>query len=320
MASNAKGFNTSNLKLVDHVLKNFVQNNVFDTPFIHQDYCPVIPVNSLVGKFYVMKDGSYFELAREYVGGVWAEAGGEDWTSSTYDCHYWAAGWHATKDDLKEADSQLNLLQNRIATAVKKVERRKEYEFFALVGATASYGTRLSLTTNDCWVTSVGVAVATATIHDNVVLMKRYVASATGYQYEANTMFIPAIVADGIQTHPEIYSITKYTNPDLIHESGIPMRLWGLKVVVVKGRYVSISGAKAASPSKTAMLSDKVGFAHINMSDPEKSWIVRFQRYGRRMMINENNDKVISGDVSEVFDTKVIHTAMASLLDNVVQG
>jgi len=317
MANTSQGFNLSNLKLVSHVLGNFSKNAVFDTEFVHQDYCPIIPVDALSGIFRVSKEGDYFELARKYAGGVWADSAGEEWSSSTYTCSYWAEGYKAVKDDMAEADANLNLLQNRISKAIRKVERRKEFEFFNLVGTTASYGTKTALTTSQCWVTTAGIVNQTATIKEDVNLQKLIVASAGNFTFAVNTMFIPVNISMGIYMHADIYDIQKYTNPDLIYDSGMPMKLWGLRIIEVKGQYVSIAQGKKASPTKSKFLSDKVGFAHINMNDAEQTWIARFQRFGRRHMIEKNDAKVISGEISECFQTKVIHTAMASLIDNV---
>jgi len=305
-----KVFNDRQLKLIQTKLNNFIVKPFGMPETAWQKIVPVKKVNKRNGVFYVMKDTGLFELADRIAPAEWARYNTEDWSSSSYEVADFGRGFFATKDELKEADSELNLLQNRIRMAMVNLELRKEYEFFKLVNNSASYG--LSVSEANPWVASAtGEPNNTVNIIQRLNLLKDQFAEQTNYTIYPNTLIVTEKFANLLSSHDQIYDINKYTKSDIYESIGIPKRLAGLRIITVASKYISTVQRRKSSPSKTNMLNDNMAImAYVNKT-PDNTWIVCFQRHPKRMLVNENNAKVFSGDVEETYGFKVIQPKYA---------
>ncbi len=305
-----KIFNDRQLKLVQTKLNNFIVKPFGMPKTVWQDIVPVKKVNKRNGVFYVMKDTGMFELADRIAPAEWAKYNTEDWSSSSYEVADYGRGFFATKDELKEADSELNLLQNRIRLAMTNLELRKEYEFFKLLADNNSFGNVVA--ESSAWVSSAtGLPDNTINIIQRLNLLKDQFASETNYTIYPNTLIMTEKFANLLSSHDQLYDINKYTKSDLYTNIGIPSKIAGLRVLTVASKYISTVQRRKSNPSKTPMLSDDtIIMAYVNKV-PDNTWIVCFQRHPKRMLINENNAKVFSGDVEETYGFKVIQPKYA---------
>ena len=310
-----KIFNHRQLQLVTNKLNGFVAKNVYMPEHKWHEFIPVLPVSKREGTFYVEKDKGLFELADRIAPGQWADYNTEDWTSSSYAVADYARAWFATKDELEEADSELNLLQNRVKRAHKNVDLRKEYQAMSLAVLTASV---LALYTAPAvWVKTTTNAVNNSiSIVAHIVEAKRRVGSATNYTVMPNKLIIGGKVANLIGIHNDFYQIDQYTTKGLYRRVGMPAEIHGCKVIVVNSVYVPNSERIKSSQSKSLMMSDQAIVCYTS-DNPEDTWITCFQRHPKRVMIRENNDKVLSGEVNEAYQFKVINSNYAIIIKNI---
>lgn len=311
-----KVFNHRQLQLVSHKLNGFVSKQVFMPEMKWNTFIPVMPVSKREGVFYVEKEKGLFELADRVASGEWANYNTEDWTSSSYKVEDYARGFQATKDELEEADNELNLLQMRTRRAFKNVELRKEYEALSLAFLTASVLT--IYTAPAVWVkTTTNLPNNSTSIVQHLVEAKRKIGSATNYTIMANKLLLGGKVANVIGIHNDFYDIDKYTNSGIYRRSGIPKVIQGLDVTEIDSVYMPHSERIKSSQTKSSMISDQAIVAYVNMNDPEDTWITCFQKHPKRVMIRENNEKVIAGEVNESYQFKVLNSNYAVLIDNI---
>lgn len=311
-----KIFNDRQLKLIQTKLDNFIVKPFGVPETAWQKLAPVKNVKSRSGVFYVMKDTGLFELADRISPAEWAKYNTENWSSSSYEVADYGRGFFATKDELQEADSELNLLQNRMRLALTNLELRKEYEFFKLVNNSSSYG--VVATATSAWVNSAtGEPDNTVNIIVELNKYKDQFAEQTNYTVMPNTIIMTKKFANLLAGHDKLYDVKKYTEKEIYRETGIPKVIAGLNVVTVSSKYISTVQRRKSSPAKTSMLdNNKIILAYINKV-PDNTWIVCFQRHPRRTLINENNAKVFSGDVEETYGFKVIQPKYAMLVTGV---
>jgi len=305
-----KIFNDRQLKLIKTKLQNFIVKPFGIPDTIWQEIAPVKSVNKRTGVYYVFKDTGVFELADRIAPGEWARYSTEDWSSSSYTVSDYGKGFFATKDELKEADSELNLLQSRIRRAIGNLQLRKEYEFMKLLNSSTSYGN--TYTVSKAWVASAtGLPNESASIIQDLVSAKDEFAEATNYTIMPNTLILPEKVANLMSSHPELYDVNKFTRSDLFTEVGLPKRIAGLRVVTVKSIYIPTTERRKSNPSKLSMMNQNMAVICYVNKVPDDTWICCFQRHPRRMLVNENNAKVFSGDVEETYCFKVIQPKYA---------
>ena len=305
-----KVFNDRQLKLITPKLKNFIVKPFGMPETAWKKIAPVKSVKSRQGVFYVMKDTGLFELADRISPSEWARDNKGDWTSSSYVLEDFGRGFFVTKDELLDADSELNLLQSRINLAMVNLELRKEYEFFKLVNQSSSYG--LTVSESNPWVNSAtGEPNNTVNIVQRLNLLKDKFAEQTNYTIYPNTLIVTEKFANLLAGHDQIYEINKYTKSDIYESIGIPKRLAGLRIVTVASKYIGTVQRRKSAPAKTPMMEDNMAILSYSNKTPDNTWIVCFQRGGKKMLTKENNAKVFSGAVEETYAFKVIQPKYA---------
>ena len=311
-----KIFNDRQLKLIQTKLNGFIVKPFGVPETSWQKLAAVKSVNKRNGVFYVMKDTGLFEMADRIAPAEWAKYNTEDWSSSSYEVADFARGFFATKDELTEADSELNLLQNRIRLALVNLDIRKEYEFFKLLKNSSSFGA--SVTESAAWVASAtGEPVNTVNIIQRLNILKDQFAQETNYTVYPNTLIMTEKFANLLSGHDQIYDIRKYTETQIFNKVGMPSKLAGLNIVTVKSKYISAVQRRKSSPTFETMLNDnEMVMAYINKT-PDNCWIVCFQRHPRRTLIKDNNAKYISGDVEETYGFKVIQPKYAMKISGI---
>lgn len=114
-----------------------------------------------------------------------------------------------------------------------------------------------------------------------------------------NTIILPATVAETLSLHPTILDLRKYTDPNLVTESGLPTKLQGMTVVEAGAGY------NTANPGQAAALADVWG-KDVILAYVEKNPKIKSLQYGITFRVNKYvrkwRDEEREGDKVEVND------------------
>ncbi len=306
-------FNWRNLQLVNHVLTDFVHNLRYPNGMIGNQIVFSKSVSKDNGKFRVLKADGLYELGQQIAKGAWADANTAGYSSTTYSCEEFGAGWFVVKDEMEEADDTLNIYQDQVMLANERVDRRFEERVFAAIKTTSAVKSTKTLTSGVVWINSTSVN-SSSDFKGDIAWAKRVIKSATKQSLEANTIIIPSKVADYLWMHPDIYDFQKYVNPNIMDIHSMPSKIFGLNVLVANSVYITDATNKKGTSTVTQCLTDKAIVCHLSSKYP---WVVAFKRRNKRFMIRDDNPKVITGEVNQAFDIKVLNTDLAAMIVNI---
>lgn len=137
---------------------------------------------------------------------------------------------------------------------------------------------------------------------------------------KANTVFLPTEVAYRLAQIEQVDELRKYTDPGLMTDSGLPPKVWGLKVVECESTYDSAGEGTTASFVET--WGNNVVFAFINpnpVSLKTLTFALTFQ--SRPFEVRKWREEKRRSDVLEcthIYDSKIVAPATGFVYTNTI--
>lgn len=212
------------------------------------------------------------------------------WTMSntSYYCEK-LGGEHAIPDeDRDSADPAINLEQDSVEFLSEKIDMNIENRMAALVTSTSNITQYTTLTAATQWSNYTS---DTSDPESAIKTAKTTIFAATGRV--ANTIVFSESIAETLAHHPTLVDLRKYTDPNLLSDSGLPKKIFGLNILVAAGVYNSAKLGQTASLSE--IWGDNALIAYVNPNPGRKSLTlgVTFE-YGGRQVFKYREDKVES--------------------------
>jgi hypothetical protein len=238
-----------------------------------------------------------------------------DWTVGN---DRYAAEQHSLSDiltdrEISNADQPLTVEIDTVEFLQDALDLTKEYKAAQIARNAASYvnGNTEALSGTSQWSDYSNSKPLTdlKTIQTNIFRASRKM---------PNIIIIPTEVALVLALHPDILNLRRYTDPNLLSNSGLPPVLQGMKVVEAGAGY------NTANPGQTAQLADVWGSDIIAaFSDPKPKvksltygMTFRTNKYTRKWRDEEREGFKI--EQNDIYDIKPVATGCGFLLQNVI--
>lgn len=236
-----------------------------------------------------------------------------DWTvnNSRYACEQYSLSDIVTDRERENADQPLTVDVDTLEFLQDTIDLGKEYRA-AQIARTASNYTASN--TESLSGTSLWSAYSSSTPLTDIKTMKSAIWTAS--RKNANTIVLPTEVALTLANHPDIIDLRKYTDPNLINDTGLPTKLLGLNVVI------GGAGYNTANPGQTASLADVWGkdviMAYVENSPKIKSLqygiTFRTQKYVRKWREDAREGDIV--EVNDINDVAMVANGCGYLLQN----
>jgi hypothetical protein len=233
--------------------------------FIAEQVAPRIPVTKEVGQYTVWDSFHFFANDVETLTPDRAETREVDVAMST---ETYTAEEHALKVSVSDREqsqsdvdvrlAKLNALSDRLAVA----RERRVAALLNTQDAGGGLDNAMDSTPSNNWNVDAG------TIEADIVTAKEAVFDAIGI--EPNVIIIPWKVANAVATQQDIREVLKYTVSGqqilLEGQNILPNSLWGLRVLIPRGRYAS--NAQGQTNTFADIWGDDVRVLYVNDSGP----------------------------------------------------
>jgi hypothetical protein len=287
---------------IDAALTNYSKKYSNDNAyFIASQLFPRVKVSKKSDKYFIY--GTENLNLHDCVTGAGSNYPRFSWTlsNSAYYCEKLGGEITIPDEDRDSADPAINLEQDAVEFLTEKIDMNIENRMAALVTSTSSITQYTTLVAATQWSNYTS---ATSDPETAIKTAKVTIFAATGKM--PNTIVLSATVAETLAHHPMLVELRKYTDPNLMTESGLPKRLFGLNVLVAAAVYNSAK--LGATASLAEIWGDTVLVAYVNPNPGRKSLTlgVTFDYEGRSVFkyredtVESDIVRVKEGGVDEV--------------------
>lgn len=296
---------------IDRLLTNFSQKYQ-NAAFVNERLFPVVPVEkeSDLYSVYGLEMFNIYE-SRRANGGRSNEV---DWTVGTerYSCEQYSLSDLVTDRSKDNADKPLTIEMDTVEFVQDTLDLAKEYRAAQIARNPSNYiaANTEALSGTSRWDQS------GSTPTKDITTAKKAIWKAS--RKMPNTIMIPNEIALEMSTNPEIVELRKYTDPNLLTDSGLPKRLLGLEVVEAGAGY------NAANPGQQAQIADVWGkdiiIAYVDPKPKLKTQTYgltfRTNKYVKKWRVEEREGDMV--EVNDINDLAMIMSGCGFLLQSVI--
>jgi hypothetical protein len=240
-----------------------------------------------------------------------------DWTvtNQRYACEQYSLSGIVTDRERANADQPLTVDIDTVELLQDTIALGKEYAAAQLARNPANYVNGNTMAVTAKW-SDYQNGTSTSNPLSDINEAKLAVWQAS--RKMPNTIIIPAAVALTLSLHPDILELRKYTDPNLVTNSGLPQTLQGMKVVEAGAGY------NTAHLGQTPQLGDVWGHDVIlAYVDPKPS--LKSLQYGITFRTNKYvrkwRDEAREGDIIEVndiYDLAIVASGCGFLIQSAI--
>ncbi|MFB5192659.1 hypothetical protein [Alicyclobacillus fastidiosus] len=239
-----------------------------------------------------------------------------DWTVSNerYACEQYSLSDIVTDRERSNADKPLTVDIDTLEFLQDTIDLGKEYRAAQIARNAANYVSGNTSAVTAKWN---DYTTGTTTSHPLSDMNEAKLAVWKSARKMPNTIVIPSTVAMTLSLHPDILELRKFTNPDLMTNSGLPPVLQGMKVV--EGG----AGYNTANAGQTAELGDVWGtdviLAYVDPKPSIKSLqygiTFRTTKYVRKWREEPREGDMV--EVNDIYDLAMVASGCGYLIQSV---